>query len=131
MFNFFRRAQPRRPTTRIAQALVSNGLTPGVDPSRLGLVLRHGSYAGRGVNYFRVFDPTQVSERNLQIRRFADLDASPELVIGSGHVEDDGTVVLSRRDQTRAANTLVRDEADRSAHRDDDEFVFPDQARQA
>lgn len=99
VFNLFRRSQLRRPTDGIAKALVSNGLPPGMDPSTLAFVLRHGSYAGRRVNYFRVFDPTRVAERNVQIKNFADLDASPELVIGYGHVEVDGTVVLSRRDR--------------------------------
>ena len=130
MFDWFRKSQPQRPTVGIAKALVSNGLPPGMDPSSLGLLLRHGSYAGRRVNYFRVFDPTRVAERNLQIRKFADLDASPELVIGSGHVEVDGMVVLSRRDGIYVTSTLIRDQADRAAHHDDEEFVFPDQARQ-
>jgi hypothetical protein len=130
VFNLFRRSQARPPTPRIAQALVSNGLPPGMEPSSLAFLLRHGSYAGRRVNYFRVFDPTRVAERNLQIKHFVDLDGSPELVIGSGHVEVDGTVVLSRRDPTHVRSTPIRDEADRSAHRDDEGIVFPDQVGQ-
>ena len=131
MFNVFRKSQPRRPTIGIAKALVSNGLPPGVDPSTLVMLLRHGSYAGRRVNYFRVFDPTRVAERNLRIKNFGDLDASPDLVIGSGHVEVDGVVILSRGDRIQMTSTLIRDQADRSAHRDDDAVVFPDEARQA
>jgi hypothetical protein len=102
-----------------------------MDPSSLAFVLRRGSYAGRRVNYFRVFDPTRVAERNLRIKNFSDLDAAPELVIGSGHVEVDGMVILSRRDQTQFTSTLIRDEANRAAHGDDEQFVFPDQARKA
>lgn len=131
MFSLFRKSQPRRPTVGIAKALVSNGLPLSIDPSNLVLLLRHGSYAGRRVNYFRVFDPTRVAERNLQIKNFADLDAAPDLVIGSGHVEVDGMVVLSRGDRTHLTSAQIRDQADRSAHPDDDEIVFHDQARQA
>jgi len=99
-----------------------------MQPSTLAFLQRHGSYAGRGVNYFRVFEPTRAAERNLRIKHFADLDASPELVIGSGHLENDGTVVLSRRDPTHVTSTPIRDEADRAAHRDDEGLVFPAQA---
>lgn len=126
MFSLFRKSQPRRPTAGIAHALVSEGLPPGMEPSTLAVVLQFGSYSGRRVNYFRVFDPIRVEERKLQVRTFSDLDASPELVIGSGHVEVDGVVVLTRRDRSQATSALVRDEADRSVHHDDEQFVFPD-----
>jgi hypothetical protein len=128
MFHLFQRSQPRHPTTGIAQALVRDGLPPGMDPLTLGLLLQRGSYSGRRVNYFRVFDPIRVAELNLKIRNFADLDASPDLVIGSGHVEVDGAVVLSRRERPVVSRTLIRDDADRSVHSDDEQFVFPSQA---
>src|SRR5689334_16486381 len=93
MFSLFRKSQPRPLTPALSQALVSDGLPPGMDPSSLSVVLEHGSYSGREVNYFRVFDPVRVAERHREVRRFTDLDTSPDLVIGSGHVEAGGAVV--------------------------------------
>jgi len=127
MFSLFRKSQPHHLTPELSQALVSDGLPPGMDPSSLSVVLEHGSYSSRSVSYFRVFDPVRVAERHVQVRRFADLDTSPDLVIGSGHVEAGGAVVLSaRHDSGFARSTPVRHEADRSDHVDDERVVFPD-----
>ena len=41
------------------------------------VALQRGSYSGRGVRYFRVFDAIRVTERALTVRRYADLDARP------------------------------------------------------
>ena len=100
MFSLFRSSHPRHPTSAIASALVGEGLPPGMDPATLQVVERTGQYSGRRVSYFRVFDPLRTAERGLDIRRFADLDAHPEIVLGSGHVERDGAVVLTRRGRT-------------------------------
>ena len=125
MFSLFRKSQPRHLTAAMARALVSDGLPPGTEPSTLSVVLQHGSYSGRRVSYFRVFDPIRVAERGLQMQSFSNLDAYPDLVLGSGHVESDGAVVLSKRDRSRTTSTVVRSEADRSAHSDDERVVFP------
>jgi len=130
MFSLFRKSQPRHLTAALSQALLSDGLPPGMDPSSLSVVLEHGSYASRSVSYFRVFDPVRVAERHVQVRRFADLDTSPDLIIGSGHVEAAGAVVLSKRGDSKVAgSTPLRSEADRSHHLDDERVVFPDQSR--
>jgi hypothetical protein len=71
-----------------------------MDPASLQVVERTGQYSGRRVSYFRVFDPLRMAEQGLDIRRFADLNAHPEIVFGSGHVEDNGAVVLTRRGPT-------------------------------
>jgi hypothetical protein len=97
MFNPFKKPQPRSPTTAMSKALVSGGLPPGLDPATLLVVARPGSYSGRKVSYFRVFDPIRVTEHAVRIGAFSDLDAHPDLVFGSGHIEHDGVVVLSRR----------------------------------
>jgi hypothetical protein len=125
MFSLFRKSQPRHLTAAMARALVSDGLPPGTEPSTLSVVLQHGSYSGRRVSYFRVFDPIRVAERGLQMQSFSNLDAYPDLVLGSGHVESDGAVVLSKRDRSRTTSNVVRSEADRSAHSDDERVVFP------
>ncbi len=96
-----------------------------MDPSTLSVVLQHGLYSGRHVSYFRVFDPIRVTERALLVRSYRDLDAYPDLVLGSGHNEADGAVVLSRRDRPRVTSSTTRSEANRSAHGDDEQFVFP------
>ena len=125
MFSLFRKSQPRQLTAAMTRALVSDGLPPGMQPSTLSVVLQHGSYSGRRVSYFRIFDPIRVAERGLQVQAFTDLDAHPDLVLGSGHVESDGAVVLSTRRGSRVTSTPVRSEADRSAHIDDERIVFP------
>ena len=110
MLGFLRipsRSQPRPPTSGIAQALARDGLPPGMEPSTLAVVLRRGSYASRPVNYFRVFDPIRIAERGLHIRTFGDLDDLPDLVVGSGHVEVDGAVVLSVRDPSPLTHTTA------------------------
>jgi hypothetical protein len=125
MFNLFRKSQPRRPTAALSQELVREGLPPGTDPLTLLVVTRHGSYSGRGVSYFRVFDEIRVAERPLDVRNYADLDTHADLVLGSGHLEGDGTVVLSKRHRSSVPVASARTEADRSAHDDDKQFVFP------
>jgi hypothetical protein len=122
----FRRARPHQLTARLAQALAIDGLPPGMDPSTLAVVDENGSYSGRRVNYFRVFDPIRASERDIQVRIFTDLDTHPELVLGSGHLEKDGAVILSKRDRPTASPTFVRTQADRTAHGDDEQYVFHD-----
>jgi hypothetical protein len=68
-----------------------------MDPATLHVVDQRGSYSGRPVTYFRVFDPVRLREQAFSVSSFRDLDAHAELIFGSGHVEQDGTVVLSRR----------------------------------
>ena len=129
MFNLFRKSQSPQPTAALCQALLNEGLPPGMDPSTLRVALRRGSYSGRNVKYFRVFDAIRVAERALDVRAYADLDTHPELVLGSGHFEADGAVVLSKRDRPPVTAPSARTEADRSAHGDDEQFVFPTSAR--
>jgi hypothetical protein len=124
MFSMFRKSHLRRPTTALCQALVSDGLPPGMEASSLSVVEQHGSYSGRRVTYFRIFDPIRVAERALHVQAYADLDVHPDLVLGSGHFEADGAVVLSKRDKPPMSNSSVRTEADRTAHGDDEQFVF-------
>jgi hypothetical protein len=128
MFNLFRKSPPQQPTSAIAKAMVSGGLPPGMDPSTLSVLQHRGSYSGRQVSYFRVFDPVRVAERSVKVVDYSDLDGHPELVLGSGHVEKNGAVVLTRQDypQSTAASTFARSGADRADHRDDERFVFPD-----
>ena len=125
MFRLISSSGPRPPTPAMAAALIGDGLPPGMQPGTLSVVEQHGTYSGRRVSYFRVFDPIRVSERGLQIRRFTDLDAHPSLVIGSGHLESDGGIVLSKREKLEAIATPMRSEASRAAHPDDEQIVFP------
>lgn len=125
MFGLFRKSQPHHPTPGLSQSLIRDGLPPGMEASSLLVVQKTGSYSGRRVSYFRVFDPVRVGECAVQVREFGDLDTHPDLVLGAGHIETDGAVVLSRRDRVNIRSTVVRHEADRSAHGDDEQFVFP------
>jgi hypothetical protein len=126
MFNLFRNSQPHHPSTALAQALVGDGLPLGLDPATLSVLERRGSYSGRSVTYFRVFDPVRLAERNLAVRDYSDLDSHPDLVLGSGHREQDGVIVLTRQARPSLSSTYAREEAIRSKHTDDQQFVFPD-----
>src|SRR4030088_2711194 len=126
MFNLFRKSQPQHPTVAIVQAMTTDGLPPGMDAGTLTVLQQRGSYSGRKVSYFRVFDPVRVTERSFKVSDYADLDAHPELVIGSGHVEQNGAVVLTRQDRAHSSGAFARSEAVRADHSDDERFVFPD-----
>jgi hypothetical protein len=126
MFDFLRRSQAKPPITAISAAFGSNGLPPGMDPATLVVLQQRGSYSSRRVNYFRVYDPVRAAERRVQVHAFNDLDSHPELVLISGHLEQDGTVALTRREPTLlAAATPARSQASRASHLDDEQIVFP------
>jgi hypothetical protein len=59
----------------------------------------------------------------VQVRVFDDLDTHQELVLGSGHVQQNGAVALVRREAASAAP--ARAQADWADHGDDERFVFP------
>jgi hypothetical protein len=65
------------------------------------------------VTYFRVFDPSSATQQTLDIRRYQYFDLFPALVLRSGQVERDGTVVLTRPISTPAAQPTVRTRAGR------------------
>ena len=125
MFRLFRKSQPAHPTTALAQALANNGLPPGMDPASLGVLEQRGSYSGRQVKYFRVFDPIRVAECTVDIRAFSELDNHPELVVGSGHIERNGAIVLSQEHRPPSLVSFARARANRSEHADDEHYVFP------
>ncbi|MBA2449715.1 MAG: hypothetical protein H0V51_16965 [Chloroflexi bacterium] len=107
----------------------TDGLPAGVDAAAaLGVIETRGNYAGRGVSYVRVFDRAGAAAREVDVQTFGDLDAHPDLVLRMGHVEKDGTVVITWRAPSPEARTPAREQADRTTH-DDGNFVFPGQAR--
>ena len=109
MFNFFSR--PRRRNPSIREALVQSGLTAASDPQRIALLERHGQYAGRGVNFFRAFKP-----------------GYKDVLLGSGHVEHGGLVMVDSRPEPEGA-VPTRAPANRASHADDERLVFWDAAR--
>ncbi len=125
MFGFMRRSGKRNRSAAIQRALERDGLPPGIDPAALGVVESGGTYAGRRVTYIRVFDPARAAERAVDVRAFGDLDGHPDLVLRMGHVEKDGTVVITWRPPAPDAATPARERADRAMHADDERFVFP------
>jgi hypothetical protein len=106
MFNLFNRAQRRYPTIR--EALVQSGLSDAGDPNRVAVQEKHGQYSGRRVNFFRAFQP-----------------GHQDLLLGSGHVEREGLVVVDSRPEREGA-ALVRQPANRATHTDDERLVFWD-----
>jgi hypothetical protein len=115
MFGLFRRSAPRPLSDAIRSAIEAQGKTAEMsNPSQLRMVELGGRYSDRKVTYFRVFDPSSTAQRSLDIRRYKDFDAVPALVLRSGHVERDGTVVLTRPVGTRAPDPEVRTRAGRA-----------------
>lgn len=112
MFGFLRRSAPRPLTDAIRHAIEKDGTTLP-DPSRLRMVDVGGRYSNRKVTYFRVFDPSNAAQQTLDIRRYKDFDVFQGLILRSGHVERDGTVVLTRSVSNVAAQPQVRTRAGR------------------
>jgi hypothetical protein len=130
MFDFLRRSSPHSSTGAIRQALVLDGVlsTPGALPA-FDVVESRGRYDGRRVRYFRAFDPARTAARGLTIRSYRDLSAHPGLLLRTGHVEEDGSVVVDYRGPAMDAAIPVRERADRAAHTGDERFVFPETFR--
>jgi hypothetical protein len=97
MFGLFRRSAPRPLSPAVRNAIEKDGMTPAVsNPSQLRMVELTGRYSDRKVTYFRVFDPTNPAQQTVATQRYKDFDIFPGLVLRSGHVERDGTVILTR-----------------------------------
>ena len=132
MFGFMRGSDVRSRSSAIRGALERDGLPPGMERAfTLGVLESRGSYAGRRVSYIRVFDPARAAEQAVDVRAFGDLDAHPDLVLRTGHVEKDGAVVITWRPPAADAATPVRERADRAMHADDERFVFPAEYRRS
>jgi hypothetical protein len=120
MFEFLHRSAPRHPSVR--EALVASGVPTAANPAAVAVLNHAGSYVGRHVNFFRAFDPSTPAARTSHIQTYADLDGHAELVLGSGHVEREGQVVVYGR-QAAEGPTPSRWKADRATHADDERFV--------
>jgi len=95
-------------------------------PAMHVVLKKPGSYSGRRVTYFRVFDPVRTGEVAVQVRVFEDLDTRQELVLGAGQVEQNGAVAVVRSYAAWPGAAPARAQADWADHGDDDErFVFP------
>jgi hypothetical protein len=108
VFNFFNRSQACYPSIR--QALVQAGLSAAGDPVRVAVLEKHGEYAGRRVNFFRAFEP-----------------GHEDRLLGSGHVEREGIVVVDCRPVPEGP-APARQPANRATHLDDERLVFWDAA---
>jgi hypothetical protein len=106
MLNFISRPQRRYPTVR--QALVQPGLAEAARPTRVALFEKHGNDAGRRVNFFQAFAP-----------------GHQELLLGSGHVEHEGAVLVDNQPALEGT-APAREPADRATHADEERLVFWD-----
>jgi hypothetical protein len=109
MFKFFERSAARYVTIRAA--LVQSGVADAGDFTRVALLETHGQYAGRRVTFFRAFEP-----------------GHQDLLLGSGHVEPDGLVVVSNLRPSQESTPPAREPANRAHHADDERLVFWDAA---
>jgi len=127
MFNLHRRSTTQAVSPALQDALTRQGAPLRLAPDSLHALTTRGRYAGRSVRFFRVFDRLKASQRQLSIRSFRDLDPHPELVVGAGHTEQNGAIVLMGR-MTPEGEAPSRERADRAAHIDDEHLVFWDAA---
>lgn len=119
MFSFLRRPSPRPLTDAIIAAMSRDGQNGGrTDFSALRMVESSGRYSDRKVTYFRIFDPTSAAHQTSGVTRYKDFDVFPGLVMRSGHVEKDGTVVMSRAVVVHAPGNAIRTRAGRSVPTD-------------
>jgi hypothetical protein len=123
-FSFAHRSASR--STVIRQALAQPRFGSAAAAVPLTILERPGSYAGRHVTFFRAFDPARAATAGVHVGAFGHLDAHPELIAGSGHVERDGRVVLTGGAEQAGVTAPSRQPADRAAHLDDERFVFWD-----
>jgi hypothetical protein len=80
------------------RAIEADGLPLGIDrPSALLVVESRGQRGGRSVRYVRIFEPTRAEALGVIVQVFGDLDAHPSLVLKSGHIEQDGAVIITAR----------------------------------
>lgn len=115
MFDFLRRSTPRPISDAISKAMAADGKTVGVtDLSTLMMVELKGKYSDRKVTYFRVFDPASAAQRSMDIKQYKDFDVFQGLIVRSGHVEHDGTVVLTRPVVVHPAGEGIRTRAGRA-----------------
>jgi hypothetical protein len=126
MFGFLRKGASPATSLAIQEALVKQGLPFGMSVNRLRVLTQQGNYSGRSVRYFLAFDADQAAQGGLAVQTFNDLDAHPDLVIGSGHVELGGAISLTRRQLPSSAPSPTRAQADRAGHADDAHLVFWD-----
>ena len=130
MFDFMRGLGPRSPSTALRHALEQDGLLTTIGaPPALSVVEVSGRYAGRSMRFFRVFDLARTSERGFTIRAYGDLSVHPELVLRTGRIEEDGSVMLDHRATAIDAPISVRIRADRAAHEGNERFIFPETFR--
>lgn len=116
MFGFMRRSDVRRPSKTVRRALEKDGLPPGMSSaSTLRVVELKGRFSDRKVTHIRVFDPVRAEELALEVRRFRDFDAYPDLVLRAGHIETNGSVFITRKEVGRDARAPLRVERIRPA----------------
>jgi hypothetical protein len=108
MFNFLHRSTTTASYPTIRQALVRAGLVGAGDPTRVSVLETGGQYSGRHVDFFRAFEP-----------------GHEDVLLGSGHRESGGMVVVNSRTQPESA-APVRERANRTGHADDERLVFWD-----
>lgn len=114
-----RKPGARSPSAALRRAIEADGLPLGVDrPSALAVLERRGRYEHRPVTHIRIFEPAWARALGVDLRRFDDLDAHPALILKSGHIEQDGQVVITARapeSETIAPMSSPDDLADRSS----------------
>lgn len=89
---FFEMTGPTPLSGQMRQALETERGISFADASELRMLAKSGLVGDRSVLYFRIFDPATVPGTAEVVRGYDDLTA--DLLVCSGHIEADNTIVL-------------------------------------
>jgi hypothetical protein len=131
MFNFFREG-PRKPSKDLMDVLQSKGMVEAGKADSLRVVDRRADFSGRSIRQVRVFEADRFKARGIRVNMWTDLNAHLGELVASGHIDDDGAVVLYPTEKAAIVDAPVgstRVAADRAAHGDDENLVFPKDGR--
>ena len=98
---FWTSSKPRRLTDALRGNLVSQFHLGAESLEKLRFVGKNGKYAGRGVQFVRIFDPSLIASGGAAILKYQDLQeaANRGPLRFEGHIERDGPVHLTDRRQ--------------------------------
>ena len=99
MWRFWNKASVAPLTEPLRVRLAAERGVGAQTASGLRMLQERGSYAGRSVTYFHVFDPATAGPLSANLRRLGDL--APGRILHSGHIERNGQVVLNQSVEQR------------------------------
>ena len=90
---FYEMTGPTPLSGKMRQVLETERGVSFADASDLRMLAKAGKIEDRPVTYFRIFDPATVLSTDADVRAYDDL--ADGLLVCSGHIEGDSTIVLT------------------------------------